>query len=217
MGDPEKSSTLPKPPPCSRCSRKATRRLEDGVDYCTFHANAKIHDATCSICMESLTRPFRLSCGHAYHKPCIRKWIESSYTGSSVPCPVCRTDVTDADLVVIGPKLELRKKKQDPHQPIGYVEDLSGNILEIHRTEDLRTYLQQLQQLQPPAVNEQDSDDENNDDTRRQRSVVLAGDSLLYLFYRRISSSASAAGPAPGTAGTAGTAGTPGTAQAQLS
>ena len=43
-------------------------------------------DTTCPICYE--TAEFQLSCGHIFHKNCIKKWKKKSET-----CPMCRQEI----------------------------------------------------------------------------------------------------------------------------
>uniref|UniRef100_A0A0E0C391 RING-type domain-containing protein n=1 Tax=Oryza meridionalis TaxID=40149 RepID=A0A0E0C391_9ORYZ len=51
---------------------------------------------TCGICLDGLTAsercktpPANLPCGHAFHPPCITKWLFKGTT-----CPICRDDLT---------------------------------------------------------------------------------------------------------------------------
>lgn len=39
----------------------------------------------CSICLSIITDAFTLTCQHTFHKCCIDKWFQTSYT-----CPLCR-------------------------------------------------------------------------------------------------------------------------------
>jgi len=43
----------------------------------------------CSICLEqfSKNRPVTLSCGHIYHKNCIKNWLKNNDA-----CPLCRDE-----------------------------------------------------------------------------------------------------------------------------
>ena len=43
-------------------------------------------NAVCPICMDTITRPTKLSCNHIFCEPCIAQWLETNQT-----CPICRT------------------------------------------------------------------------------------------------------------------------------
>ena len=44
-----------------------------------------LQDTTCSVCMDKLTNPIQLSCGHLFCEDCISQWFEKKTT-----CPLCR-------------------------------------------------------------------------------------------------------------------------------
>lgn len=44
----------------------------------------------CSICLSKTLKPFLLSCGHKFHKECIKKWNIRSST-----CPFCRKEIVE--------------------------------------------------------------------------------------------------------------------------
>jgi len=49
----------------------------------------EITDDVCSICLEKLdfNEKIKFKCGHYFHKNCINKWFNSSY---SFKCPNCK-------------------------------------------------------------------------------------------------------------------------------
>ncbi|XP_074136470.1 ret finger protein-like 4B [Sminthopsis crassicaudata] len=47
-------------------------------------------ELNCSICLELLTNPMSIACGHNFCQDCILKHIQMS-SGNSFPCPQCRT------------------------------------------------------------------------------------------------------------------------------
>ena len=47
-----------------------------------------LNDHTCSVCMDELTKPVKLSCGHVFCEACIAQWFEKEDT-----CPLCRKAV----------------------------------------------------------------------------------------------------------------------------
>ena len=47
-----------------------------------------LNDHTCSVCMDELTKPIKLSCGHVFCEACIAQWFEKEDT-----CPLCRKAV----------------------------------------------------------------------------------------------------------------------------
>ncbi|XP_055988115.1 E3 ubiquitin-protein ligase TRIM38-like [Sorex fumeus] len=50
-------------------------------------------DATCSICLEIMTKPVSIDCGHSYCQSCIMKNVTSQqlYNKKTFYCPVCRS------------------------------------------------------------------------------------------------------------------------------
>ena len=44
----------------------------------------------CAICMERMAAAKQLPCGHMFHLPCLRAWLQQSGT-ESFACPLCRT------------------------------------------------------------------------------------------------------------------------------
>ncbi|XP_074136065.1 ret finger protein-like 3 [Sminthopsis crassicaudata] len=47
-------------------------------------------ELNCSICLELLTNPMSIACGHNFYQECILKHIQMS-SGNSFPCPECQT------------------------------------------------------------------------------------------------------------------------------
>lgn len=44
----------------------------------------------CSVCFEDVIDGVQTSCGHTYHRQCIRKWLTSHVT-----CPLCRCEIAN--------------------------------------------------------------------------------------------------------------------------
>ncbi|KAH0978658.1 hypothetical protein GBA52_005835 [Prunus armeniaca] len=64
--------------------RKLTSNMNDRFpDATPEELNAS--DATCIICREEMTTAKKLLCGHLFHVPCLRSWLERQHT-----CPTCR-------------------------------------------------------------------------------------------------------------------------------
>ena len=88
-----------------RCKGKTRKNVQCRImckngEFCRHHkaveAPAKPSTATtttCSICLNSLTRPATLACGHGFHTLCVRNW---SHHGSS--CPLCRANFMSSDV-----------------------------------------------------------------------------------------------------------------------
>uniref|UniRef100_A0A8C3F6A7 Uncharacterized protein n=1 Tax=Chrysemys picta bellii TaxID=8478 RepID=A0A8C3F6A7_CHRPI len=51
-----------------------------------------LEEATCSICLEYLTEPVTIDCGHNFCRACITQYSEQREpeSGTKVPCPQCR-------------------------------------------------------------------------------------------------------------------------------
>uniref|UniRef100_A0A452IBI3 RING-type domain-containing protein n=1 Tax=Gopherus agassizii TaxID=38772 RepID=A0A452IBI3_9SAUR len=51
-----------------------------------------LEEATCSICLEYLTEPVTIECGHNFCRACITQYSErrKSQSGTKFPCPECR-------------------------------------------------------------------------------------------------------------------------------
>jgi E3 ubiquitin-protein ligase synoviolin len=76
------------------------RKVRDAWQFRTVTANMeqRYPDATdeelansdriCIICREEMTVAKRLPCGHMFHLPCLRSWLERQQS-----CPTCRRDV----------------------------------------------------------------------------------------------------------------------------
>ncbi|XP_026513799.1 E3 ubiquitin-protein ligase TRIM39-like [Terrapene carolina triunguis] len=47
-------------------------------------------DAICSICLEYLTEPVTIACGHNFCRACITQYCEEKGTGTPLTCPQCR-------------------------------------------------------------------------------------------------------------------------------
>ncbi len=82
--------------------------LMDGL--CVRHLKQK-----CSVCLEPVgstntVNSKRLSCGHAFHVPCIMEWFVESDE-----CPVCRSDQASDPVIAYKRKVEdiLRQKYKD--------------------------------------------------------------------------------------------------------
>jgi hypothetical protein len=48
----------------------------------------KSSEQDCSICQEKVEKGIKLFCGHSFHSPCIKKWLQIKNS-----CPSCRTSV----------------------------------------------------------------------------------------------------------------------------
>ena len=70
--------------------RWCRRRVSPGHDRCSLHRTSANE---CSICLGRHGALRRLSCGHAFHRGCIRRWLRR---GSG--CPLCRDPLDLADL-----------------------------------------------------------------------------------------------------------------------
>ena len=53
-------------------------------------AEAAAEPEQCAICMERMAAAKQLPCGHMFHLPCLRAWLQQSGT-ESFACPLCRT------------------------------------------------------------------------------------------------------------------------------
>ncbi|KYO39127.1 hypothetical protein Y1Q_0024458 [Alligator mississippiensis] len=51
-------------------------------------------EAVCSICLELLTEPVTIGCGHNFCRACITRYCEDAVRGSgnAIPCPSCRAE-----------------------------------------------------------------------------------------------------------------------------
>ncbi|XP_074873287.1 E3 ubiquitin-protein ligase TRIM39-like [Carettochelys insculpta] len=51
-----------------------------------------LEEATCSICLECLTEPVTVDCGHNFCRPCLARYSERRQpdSGTELPCPECR-------------------------------------------------------------------------------------------------------------------------------
>ena len=82
-----------------RCKGKTQKNTRCRVmckktEFCHHHQKQCTQcESTCSICLNTLTRPATLHCGHGFHTLCVRNW---SHHGSS--CPLCRTDFKSSDI-----------------------------------------------------------------------------------------------------------------------
>ena len=63
----------------------------------------------CAICLEEITDKYTTtSCGHNFHKKCLKKWfrVDKSYKiGGWVKCPLCRRPSFEEDDFKKKPKL----------------------------------------------------------------------------------------------------------------
>ncbi|CAM5097976.1 unnamed protein product [Natator depressus] len=47
-------------------------------------------EAICSICLEYLTEPVTIACGHNFCRACVTQYSEEKGTGTPLTCPQCR-------------------------------------------------------------------------------------------------------------------------------
>jgi len=95
----------------------------DGL--CVRHLKQK-----CSVCLEPVgstntVNSKRLSCGHAFHVPCIMEWFVESDE-----CPVCRSDQASDPVIAYKRKVEdiLRQKYKDA------IESLENEVQQLKDT-----------------------------------------------------------------------------------
>jgi SNF2 family DNA or RNA helicase len=68
-----------------------------------------IEDENCSICMDCLDNPALTACGHLFCYECIKMCL-----GDKKRCPMCKTDLTGKDLLV----MNLKKKSTEETNPL---------------------------------------------------------------------------------------------------
>lgn len=56
--------------------------------------NCESVNGSCPICFADMIQGKKISCGHAFHVNCIKKWVETSEV-----CPICRTPLFKSDEV----------------------------------------------------------------------------------------------------------------------
>jgi hypothetical protein len=49
----------------------------------------------CNVCFEDLENPIYTPCAHAYCQGCISRWIDEKKYERKIPCPVCRSDISE--------------------------------------------------------------------------------------------------------------------------
>ncbi|XP_075769909.1 E3 ubiquitin-protein ligase TRIM39-like [Pelodiscus sinensis] len=52
-----------------------------------------LEEATCAICLESLTEPVTVDCGHNFCRACMVQYSRQRKLGAKLPCPECRAPV----------------------------------------------------------------------------------------------------------------------------
>jgi hypothetical protein len=83
----------------------------------------------CPICLSAIDKKDILytPCFHVYHKECITKWVKEKYHSSSIPCPLCKCDISS-----LKPNLDINPdeiKQQTP--PISSFGSFINEILSI--------------------------------------------------------------------------------------
>jgi len=71
-------------------------KLKCGSDFCHIHNDqtkkVKKQKEQCSICLDPLKSPLKLSCDHSFCRECIQTWICNTPN-----CPYCRKIVNDSE------------------------------------------------------------------------------------------------------------------------
>ena len=76
-------------------NRKCKRNCVTDTDFCKQHNPLnKLNDDTCSICLDTIKNPMKLSCPHVFCKHC----ISNSILRTSINCPCCRNQVSMNDV-----------------------------------------------------------------------------------------------------------------------
>ena len=68
-----------------------------------------IDEENCSICMDCLDNPTLTACGHLFCYDCLKMCL-----GDKKRCPMCKTDLTGKDLLVMNLKKEENKEETNP-------------------------------------------------------------------------------------------------------
>jgi SNF2 family DNA or RNA helicase len=68
-----------------------------------------INEESCSICMDNLDNPTVTTCGHIFCYNCLKMCLDSKKR-----CPLCKTDLTGKDLLVMNVKKEIIKEESNP-------------------------------------------------------------------------------------------------------
>ena len=68
-----------------------------------------IEEENCSICMDCLDNPTLTACGHLFCYECLKMCL-----GDKKRCPMCKTDLTGKDLLVMNLKKDLPKEETNP-------------------------------------------------------------------------------------------------------
>lgn len=118
-----------------RCILRPTPSSREGK-YCSNHAykyRLDRSDGTCSICMESIdeTTEVPLSCGHWFHKACLRGCREAK-------CPLCRTSMTEQERVLY---IQAELNYDIAHQLALSLHSLTNHLMQRLNREDSRTTL----------------------------------------------------------------------------
>ncbi|CAD8075110.1 unnamed protein product [Paramecium sonneborni] len=67
------------------------------------------HDSTCLICLNELENGKQLSCGHVYHKSCLKTWISGN---SNQFCPKCKQTIKLEENKIQQTGVQTKKLKQ---------------------------------------------------------------------------------------------------------
>jgi len=68
-----------------------------------------IDEENCSICMDCLDNPTLTACGHLFCYDCLKMCL-----GDKKRCPMCKTDLTGKDLLVMNLKKDVAKEETNP-------------------------------------------------------------------------------------------------------
>lgn len=74
------------------CSGHSNRAATHSLDFTFPDATDKllmVDDAECAICRDKLSAAKQLPCGHLFHLPCLRAWLQQS-GHENFKCPICR-------------------------------------------------------------------------------------------------------------------------------
>jgi E3 ubiquitin-protein ligase synoviolin len=62
------------------------RKISEALEKCADVGG----DGSCPICREEMSVGKAISCGHVFHKHCLKKWVERQQV-----CPICRQSMFD--------------------------------------------------------------------------------------------------------------------------
>jgi SNF2 family DNA or RNA helicase len=85
-----------------------------------------IDNENCSICMDQLDNPTLTACGHLFCYECLKMCL-----GDKKRCPMCKTDLTGKDLLVMN--LKVNENKQDTNPLIQKYGSKLGKLISIIR------------------------------------------------------------------------------------